>query len=293
MEKNDDYQRVSLAINYLQRNPQAPLRALAEAMGLSESHCHRLFHQWAGITPKQFQRFIQRQHCLQVLRASGSLLEASWQAGLSGPGRLHDLIVHWEGMSPGEYRRNGRGLTLTYGRQATPLGWALLVSSDRGLCHLSFADRPESLELAPLQARWQGAEWHEDPRGTADTLRLLFPTLEGERWAQRPPPLHLWGTPFQHKVWQALLAVPAGALCSYAGLARAAGVPGAARAVGSAVGANPISLLIPCHRVIRTNGELGHYRWGDTRKAALVGRELAADCASPPRRTLDPTHPLA
>jgi len=273
MNKNDDYQRVSRAINYLEQNPRAPLKALAEAMALSESHCHKLFHRWAGITPKQFQRFLQRQHLIDQLDNSRALLEASWEAGLSGAGRLHDLMVHWEGMTPGQYRASGKGAVLSYGEHLTPLGPVLIVTSPLGLCHLSFINEegPET-QLEPLKSQWANAEWRPDQRQTRAIADQLF--RQGSSGQSQPPALHLRGTAFQHKVWQALLAIPEGRVCSYGQLARAIGCPGASRAVGTAVGANPIALIIPCHRVLRQSGEFGGYRWGRNRKVALLSREL-------------------
>lgn len=279
MTSNQSYDTIASAIDYLRRHPNSGLSELAAYLNLSEGHCHRLFHQWAGITPKQFQRFVQRQHCLQILKRSQSILEASWQAGLSGPGRLHDLIVHWEGMSPGEYKADGMGLTIRYGCHSTPLGWALLAVSERGLCHLSFDDNPTANDFKRLKNRWPKARWLEDPVSTEQIAKSLFPKpthTAPSTQPSRPPPLHLWGTPFQHKVWEALLNIPRGHLSCYGQIAKAIGAPGAARAVGTAVGANPVALLIPCHRVIRATGDLGQYRWGNNRKAVILAQELAA-----------------
>jgi len=276
MDNNDDYQRVSRAIEFLQRNPRAALLALSEAMGLSESHCHKLFHRWAGITPKQFQRFLHREHLVTHLANSKPLLETSWDAGLSSGGRLHDLIVHWEGMTPGQYRRGGKGVQLQYGVHLTPLGDVLIVQSPLGLCHLSFIDEHGvEGQLVQLQTQWANADWcanQQQTRGVADQLFRNNRISEGKL-----PALHLRGTPFQHKVWEALLAIPEGQVCNYGQLARAIGCPGASRTVGTAVGANPVAVLIPCHRVLRQTGEFGQYRWGTTRKIALLSRELTSE----------------
>lgn len=267
MNEDRDYQRVAHAIEFLLEAPNASLEELGQHLSLSPGHCQRLFHRWAGLSPKQFQNFVRKERAAGQLRESAPVLEAAWEAGLSGPGRLHDLMLHWEALTPGQYRRRGRGLTLDYRFTRGPLGELLQVHSERGLCHLAFVVAGREAALAQARARWPAATLRHDPTLAA----LPWPEPDAQRdW----PALHLWGTPFQHKIWEALLRVPEGRLCSYGQLAGAAGV-GGARAVGSAVGANPICGLIPCHRVIRETGLFGGYRWGRPRKLLLLAREAA------------------
>lgn len=254
------------------RSPAAvPLAELAAAAGLSEGQFQRVFSAWAGISPKRFQQFLGKEYAKQALRAGQDVLNAALAAGLSGPGRLHDLLVSAEAVSPGEWRAGGSGLTLVRGLADTPFGRACLTLAPRGLHRLTFADTADA-ELARLRADWPHARLVEDHAAAQAMADAVF--------AQPPAPgraLHLWvrGTQFQLRVWEALLAVPPGRLVAYADLARALGRPGAARAVGGAVGANPVAVLIPCHRVIRAAGELGGYHWGLTRKRALIGYEAA------------------
>jgi len=266
MQTARNYQRIKTAIQFLQARPDASLAGLAAHLNLSESHCHKLFHRWAGITPKQFQGFVRKERALAQLRQSKPLLEASWEAGLSGPGRLHDLVIHWEAVTPGEYRLRGRGLSLNYRFSDSPLGEMLQVHSDRGLCFLGFVDISRTEALADAQTRWPAARLVHQP-----TLPpLALPQLQEHR---QLPALHLWGTGFQHKIWEALLYVPTGQVCSYTQLARTTQKDGAQRAVGAAVGANPLSVLIPCHRVIQSSGLFGNYHWGPERKLLLLARE--------------------
>lgn len=266
MQTTRDYQRIKTAIQFLQARPDASLAELAAHLNLSESHCHKLFHRWAGITPKQFQGFMRKERALAQLRQSKPLLEASWEAGLSGSGRLHDLIIHWEAITPGEYQRRGQGLTLSYRFFESPLGEMIQVHSSRGLCFLGFVTASREAALAEAQTRWPAACLVHEP-----TLApMSLPQLQGHNHL---PPLHLWGTPFQHKIWEALLLVPPSQVCSYAQLAQASEKARALRAVGSAVGVNPLSVLIPCHRVIQSSGLFGNYHWGSERKLLLLARE--------------------
>lgn len=266
MQTTRDYQRIKTAVHFLQTRPDASLTELAARLHLSESHCHKLFHHWAGITPKQFQGFVRKQRALAQLRQSKPLLEASWAAGLSGPGRLHDLMIHWEAVTPVEFRRRGQGLTLSYRFFDSPLGEMLQVHSSRGLCFLGFVDASRAEALEQAQARWPAArlEYH------LNQPPLSLPQLQAHR---QLPPLHLWGTDFQHKIWEALLLVPPGQVCSYAQLAQASQKSSALRALGTAVGVNPLSVLIPCHRVIQSSGVFGNYHWGPERKLLLLARE--------------------
>lgn len=257
-----------------------PLAELAAAAGLSESQFQRVFSAWAGISPKRFQQYLGKEYAKLALRAGQDVLNAALSTGLSGPGRLHDLLVTAEAVSPGEWRAGGSGLTLCWGFADTPFGRACLTLAPRGLHRLAFTDSAAD-ELARLRADWPHAQLVEDHAAAQAMADAVFaqPAAPGRA-------LHLWvrGTQFQLRVWEALLAVPPGRLVAYADLARALGRPGAARAVGGAVGANPVAVLIPCHRVIRGAGELGGYHWGLTRKQALIGYEAArrADGEAPP-----------
>lgn len=271
-----DYQRVEQALAYLQAHyPEQPsLAEVAASVGLSEYHFQRIFTRWVGISPKRFLQFLTKEHARELLDRSSSVLEAAYQSGLSGPGRLHDLFVTCEAVTPGEYKQHGLGLTIFYGFHPSPFGECMVALTERGICGLAFVrqgDRQET--IADLRRRWANARLVEDPQRTAPFVEQIFPLAFGRSVA----PLHLYlnGTNFQIKVWEALLRVPPGALTTYQGIARNLGMPGAARAVGQAVSANPIAFLIPCHRVIRKMGVLGGYRWGASRKMAMLGWELA------------------
>lgn len=265
-----DYKRVEEAIRYLadRFSDQPGLGEVAEHVHLSPFHFQRLFKRWAGTTPKRFLQFLTVEYAKRRLEESGSVLDASLEAGLSGPGRLHDHFVAIEAMTPGEYKRGGKGLRIGYGFHNSPFGECLLAATSRGVCSLSFVDENRELALSGLQKRWPAAVWEESPAQTEPLAGTIF----GD---EAPVVLHLKGTNFQLNVWRALLSIPEGHLVSYADLARAVGRPRAARAVAGAVAANPVGYLIPCHRVIRQIGALGGYRWGETRKRALIGWEAA------------------
>jgi AraC family transcriptional regulator, regulatory protein of adaptative response / methylated-DNA-[protein]-cysteine methyltransferase len=271
----NDYQRVGQAIEFLDRNAlrQPELREIAASVGLSEFHFQRLFQRWAGVSPKRFLQFQTAQEAKRVLQQTGDLLDASFHSGLSGPGRLHDLIVNVEAVTPGEYKRRGAGLAISWGVHASPFGDCLLGLTPRGVCALEFL-QPESEDdaLKRLRMIWENAELVHAPRLTASVAARIFGTRE--KW-QAPLALLVKGTNFQIKVWEALLRVPAGAVTTYARIAERVGQPRAARAVGSAIAANPIGYLIPCHRVIRNTGAFGEYRWGALRKRVLLSVELA------------------
>lgn len=271
-----DYQLVAEAIHYLEANrlEQPSLDALAQHLAVSPYHLQRVFKRWAGISPKRFLQFLTVEHAKMLLAASHSVLDAALESGLSGPGRLHDLFVNVEAMTPGEFKLGGAGLTIAYGFHASPFGECLLASTGRGLCGLTFLDgggRPA--EVAALQARWPHAHLVEDTDGTAPTAARIFALpLQSPN---HPITLLLAGTNFQLKVWEALLRVPLGSVCTYEEVAAGIGQPSAARAVGGAVGSNAIAYLIPCHRVIRKSGVIQEYRWGSTRKKAMLGWEAA------------------
>lgn len=267
------YATVAQAIRFLRSHAreQPGLAELAVALGVSEFHLQRLFSDWAGISPKRFLQFLSKEEARRRLRASASVLEASLDAGLSGPGRLHDLMVSCEAVTPGEYAAGGAGLEIRYGVATTPFGEAFVASTPRGICRLEFIDpgQGSAHALESLQAEWPHATLLCAQDAAKATLGAAF---QGDP-QKTPLRLLLRGTNFQIQVWQALLRIPPGALASYGQIARAIGKPQAARAVGSAIGANPIACLIPCHRVIRESGDFSSYRWGIERKQALIACE--------------------
>jgi AraC family transcriptional regulator of adaptative response/methylated-DNA-[protein]-cysteine methyltransferase len=274
--RETDYDRVGRAIRFLEarRAAQPSLDELAAVMGLSPHHCHRLFSRWVGTTPKRFLQALTAEHAKQALAESRSVLDAAFAAGLSSPGRLHDLMVNLEAVSPGEYRAGGDGIEIRWGTHATPFGEAFLGITGRGICALEFLAGRQPEEAADeLAAAWPAATLLRDRAATGRIVARVFP----EPNVRPEGPFHLLvrGTNFQVRVWQALLRVPPGAVISYGDLARRLGKPGAARAVGGAVGSNPISYLIPCHRVVREATGLGEYRWGAVRKHALLAWEAA------------------
>lgn len=271
-----DYQRVEQALAYLQAHyPEQPsLAEVAGSVGLSEYHFQRVFTHWVGISPKRFLQYLTKEHARELLDRSASVLEAAYQSGLSGPGRLHDLFVTCDAITPGEYKLRGEGLVICYGFHSSPFGECMVAMTERGICGLAFVQQGDRQEtIHDLRRRWVNADLVEEPARTAPVVEQIFPLAFGQSIA--PLRLYLNGTNFQIKVWEALLRVPLGALTNYQEIARSLGMPGAARAVGQAVGANPLAFIIPCHRVIRKMGVLGGYRWGAARKMAMVGWELA------------------
>jgi AraC family transcriptional regulator of adaptative response/methylated-DNA-[protein]-cysteine methyltransferase len=272
----EDYRRIEKAIRYLERNSdrQPGLKEMAASAGLSEFHFQRLFTRWVGISPKRFLQYLTKEHAMATLDGSGSLLDATYASGLSSLGRLHDLFVTCEAVTPGEYKARGAGLRIAYGFHPSPFGEALLAITPRGICGLAFVeDGSREQALAGLKRRWAKAELVHDPRATQPVMNQTFQLFEGR--AGPPVRLLLNGTNFQIKVWEALLRIPPGRVVSYADIALQIGMPGSARAVGNAVSRNPIAVIIPCHRVIRKAGDLGGYRWGIPRKKALLGWEAA------------------
>jgi AraC family transcriptional regulator of adaptative response/methylated-DNA-[protein]-cysteine methyltransferase len=268
-----DYQRIERALRYIEANVrlQPGLNEIAAHVGLSEFHFQRLFTQWAGITPKRFLQFLTKEHAKALLRRSENVLDASLAAGLSGPGRLHDLLVSCEAATPGELRAGGEGVCIDYGVHPTPFGDCLIATTARGSCHLAFVQDGCEAAIAALHYDWPHARLRENSTETRVLVRAIFNSAPHAR----PLPLLLKGTNFQLKVWEALLAIPPGAVVSYQAIARYIHLPNAARAVGTAIGQNRIAYLIPCHRVIRTLGDFGEYRWGDVRKKAILGWEVA------------------
>jgi AraC family transcriptional regulator of adaptative response/methylated-DNA-[protein]-cysteine methyltransferase len=273
-ERAEAYVTIAAALDWLraQADGQPSLHDLSDYVGLSEFHLQKVFARWAGISPKRFLQHLARDRARAALMAGDDMLSASMAAGLSGPGRLHDLMVTLDAVTPGEMKSGGAGLVITWGLASTPFGVALLAESPRGLVKLAFLASEDHLTpLAELKCDWPAAQLKQSDTQAVSTATRLFAHYSA------PEPVHLFvrGTQFQLKVWNALLKVPEGRLTTYGELAASLGQPTAARAVGSAVGANPIALLIPCHRVIRADGGLGGYRWGETRKQAVIGVELA------------------
>lgn len=279
-----DYERVARAIDYLRRSTagQPDLAAAAGHVHLSEHHFQRLFTRWAGVSPKRFLQYLTVEHAKVRLNASRNLLDLAGEVGLSGPGRLHDLFVTLEAMSPGEYKSGGVGLDIRYGVHASPFGPALIAATPRGICGLHFLDDQDS-GAALIRQEWPHAGVQHDPAGTATLARRIFPHLAAP--SGKPLALLVNGSNFQIQVWRALLDLRPGHVTTYHQVAERIGHPRSARAVGNAVGANPVAWLIPCHRVIRASGDLSHYRWGRTRKAVMLGWE-AARCAGNGQREM-------
>ena len=272
-----DYARIEAAILYLEEHfrDQPELGEVAEAAGLSPHHFQRLFRRWAGISPKRFGQYLTLGYAKAQLEGSASILDAAYDAGLSGPSRLHDLFVTYEAMSPGAFKRRGEGVEIAWGVHPSPFGPCFVGQTERGICALGFADGGEGngeAVRAEFERRWPAARFHEDRAVTAHVAARIF----GERPAHSTPlRLAVAGTNFQLKVWEALLRIPPGRITSYHALGRALGLPRSARAVGGAVAANPVSYLIPCHRVIRHTGRISHYEWGRSRKRVMLGWEAA------------------
>ena len=244
-----------------------PLDALAARLSMSASHFQRVFSAWVGVSPKRYQQYLTLDHARHLLRDRHTVLDTVAETGLSGGGRLHDLFLRWEAMSPGEFSRGGAGLVLSWGWFSSPFGDALAIGSDRGLCGLAFADEAgHDAAFADMAGRWPGATFREDPRAVAPWVDAAF---RGQGEAR----LHMIGAPFQIKVWEALLRIPSGQVTTYSDIAVAVGHPQAMRAVGTAVGRNPVSFLIPCHRALRKSGGLGGYHWGLPRKRAMLAWE--------------------
>lgn len=312
-----DYQRIAQAIRYLEENfrTQPTLEDIAAHLHLSPYHFQRLFRRWAGITPKRFLQFLTIEHAKTLLSESHTLLDTTNEVGLSSPSRLHDLFVTIDGMTPGQFKRKGAGIQVTYGFHTTPFGECLLATTKRGICALFFLDGtkdqlgqaslldPEGSRsnkqgclfydatitatakedaLAALRKKWPAAELHEQPETTEGLINQIFPAdpllpdsppiLAGKK---RTASLFLKGTNFQLKVWEALLNIPPGFVCSYADIARQIGRPNATRAVANAIGANSVAYLIPCHRVLRKSGLVSGYRWNPIRKKAILAWEAA------------------
>lgn len=270
-----DYDRIAQAIRFLEQNHlrQPSLEEVARSVYLSEFHFQRLFRRWVGISPKRFLQFLTVEHAKRRLDECRSVLDATYDAGLSSPGRLHDLFVTLEAVTPGEYKARGAGLNIAWGVHDTPFGPALLAATERGLSALHFVDDADAAAATvdDLRQRWSSATVTEDTRATEPLAARIFAAEKSDA----PIPLFVQGTNHQVRVWEALLRVPAGAMVSYEQLAAAAGKPDAVRAVAGAVARNQVGFVIPCHRVIRKLGVFGGYRWGTERKLAMLGWEAA------------------
>ena len=269
-----DYDIVRRAIAHIRENwrEQPAIETIAETAGVTPTELHHLFRRWAGLSPKAFLQALTLDRARALLRQSASVLDVAFEVGLSGPGRLHDLFVTHEAMSPGEWKSGGEGLTLHYGFHSSPFGAALVMATRRGLAGVAFADAGEERSaFADMQRRWPKASYVEDAAGTALLARRIF---DPKLWrAEAPLQVVLIGTDFEVRVWEALLRVPMGRLTTYSDLAAKVCSAKAARAVGAAVGKNPIAFVVPCHRVVGRSGSLTGYHWGLTRKRAMLGWE--------------------
>lgn len=282
-QSSQDYERIEQAIYFLQshHHEQPTLSEMAHSVNLSEYHFQRLFSRWVGISPKRFMQYLTKEQAKHLLTRSEDLLSVSYATGLSGPSRLHDLFVTCEAVTPGEYKQRGEGVEIRFGIHPSPFGECLVALTDRGVCNLMFVQNHErEAAITFLKDNWPAAKFTEDYSGTGvviDEMMVLF-----QKKSSTPLRLYLSGTNFQIKVWEALLQIPPGSVVSYEDVAMHIGMPSASRAVGNAISRNPIPVLIPCHRVIRKSGEFGDYRWGASRKKAILGWEMAKfDLASP------------
>ncbi len=277
-----DYERIEKAIEFLNRNRdrQPSLAEVAKCVHLSEFHFQRLFSRWAGISPKRFLQFLTASNAKRLLAESKSVLETTLDTGLSSPGRLHELFVTVEAMSPGEFKTGGEGLRIEYGTAPSPFGLCSVASTQRGICAVEFHEGGGEEELlSRLRCDWLGADVSENPAVAARTVQKAFAGHEVNGERQRLT-LHMGGSNFQLQIWRALLKIPAGSVTTYGRIAAWLGKPSASRAVGQAVGANPVGYLIPCHRVLRESGDVGGYRWGPSRKQAMLAHEAARSRAS-------------
>jgi AraC family transcriptional regulator, regulatory protein of adaptative response / methylated-DNA-[protein]-cysteine methyltransferase len=270
----DDYERVQSVLSFITKNwrDQPSLDVIAERARMSPDALQRLFLRWAGLSPKAFLQALTLDHAKAMLKDSASVLDTTLEVGMSGPGRLHDLFVTHEGMPPGAYKSKGEGLTIAYGFHPSPFGLALVMVTDYGMCGMAFSDQGgEKVALADMTSRWPNAQYTEDSARTAPVAAQVF---AADKWrTNQPLRITMIGTDFEIRVWETLLKIPLGKAATYGDVAAAIGKPKAARAVGAAVGRNPISFVVPCHRVLGKSGELTGYHWGLTRKRAILGWE--------------------
>lgn len=275
-DDRSDYEIVKRAIAYTTENyrEQPEVEAIAHAAGTDPRRLNELFRRWCGLSPNVFLQSVTLDNARKILRDSPNILDASYELGLSGPGRLHDLFVTHESMSPGEWKTGGGGLTVYYGFHPSPFGSALIMTMDRGLCGLAFADSGgERAALDDMRGRWPNARYMEDSARTVGYAQRIF---DSEKWkANTPLRVVLIGTDFEVRVWETLLSIPLGRATTYSDIAKKIEKPKASRAVGAAVGKNPISFVVPCHRVVGKSGAFTGYHWGLTRKRAMLGWEAA------------------
>ena len=271
-QENLDYARIAEAIEYIRANfkNQPTLDEIARKVCLSPAHFQRLFTDWAGVSPKKFLQYISIEYAKSVLKEA-SLSETAYETGLSGTSRLYDLFINIEGMTPGEYKNGGENLSINYSFATTPFGSVIAAATAKGICYIAFTDnQTEAFHI--LQKRFPNARYHH----TTDKIQQKALSIFAQDWSNPSEiKLHLKGTDFQLKVWKTLLEIPQGQLTTYGNIASKLNNPNASRAIGTAIGDNPVALLIPCHRVIRSSGELGGYHWGLTRKTAIIGWEAA------------------
>lgn len=270
-----NYERIAAAIHFIKENRQEQprLETIAGHVNMSPAHFQRMFQEWAGISPKSFLQYLNVEYAKRILKQThASLFDTACEVGLSGTGRLHDLFVNIEGMTPGEYKNGGQALRINYSFAETPFGWVMVASTDKGICHLAFVDEGEEEALGSLKQLFPNAAYTQCPDRKQEDALSVF----NRDWSKPDEiKLHLKGTSFQLKVWETLLEIPAGGLTTYADLATKSGHEGACRAVGTAIGRNPVAFLIPCHRVIKATGDIGNYHWGEVRKEAIIGWEAA------------------
>lgn len=269
-----NFDRIAEAINYIKLNfkDQPDLDKVAEQVNLSPFHFQRLFTDWAGVSPKKFLQYLSLEHAKSILKdKQATLFDTAYETGLSGTGRLHDLFVNLEGMTPAEYKNGGAALQINYSFAESPFGHIMVASTAKGVCHMAFADDKQQV-FEELRRQFPNAGYSQVTDMHQQNALFIF----RKDWSQLPEiKLHLKGTDFQLKVWEALLKIPMGGLSTYSAIANKIGIPAASRAVGGAVGDNPVAFLIPCHRVIRSTGEFGQYHWGPARKTAMIGWEAA------------------
>ncbi len=268
-----DYERIEKAIHFIRENfqSQPSLDEIAAAIHVSPFHFQRMFSQWAGVSPKKFMQYISLGYAKALLKKPMTLADVAYETGLSGINRLHDLFVTIEGMTPGEFKQGGANLTINYCFAESPFGRLIIASTPKGVCHMFF-EEDESKAFNDLQKRFPNATYHQ----LTDTFQQDALFIFQKDWQQLDRiKLHLAGTPFQLKVWESLLKIPKGRLATYSDIARSIEKPSASRAVGTAIGSNPVAFLIPCHRVIQSSGGIGGYMWGNNKKAAIIGWEAA------------------
>jgi AraC family transcriptional regulator of adaptative response/methylated-DNA-[protein]-cysteine methyltransferase len=273
-QEQTNYKRIATAIEYIRSNfaSQPSLDEIAENISLSPFHFQRLFTDWAGVSPKKFLQYITIAHAKKILQENGStLFDTALETGLSGTSRLHDLFIQIEGMTPGEYKNGGENLTIQYSFAESPFGNLIVASTNKGICHMAFAD-DKDIALAELKLQFPNARYKQ----MVDLIQQNALFIFNHDWQKlHEIKLHLKGTPFQLKVWETLLKIPLGKLATYGTIAKEIHSPKASRAVGSAIGDNPVAYLIPCHRVIQSTGNIGEYHWGSIRKTAMIGWEAA------------------